>query len=358
MAFLRIKNVEIRGVSACVPERIIENRDSALFTGEELGKFFASVGIERRHCAEEGMCTSDLCLVAAEKLISELSWQKSEIDALIFVTQTPDYRNPATSCILQDRLGLPVNCLSLDISMGCSGYIYGLTVIAGIMMGGTIKKALLLVGDTTSLTSSPEDKSRALLFGDAGTATALAYDEGAEEIYFHLATDGSGYKAIITPDSGFRNRIKPESFIMEDFGGGIRRARVHSLLDGLEVFSFGISRAPETINQLSKEYGIDLEKIDFFLFHQANLMMNEKIRKKLKLPEYKVPYHLKDFGNTSCASIPLLMVTNLRNQVNSERLSLILCAFGVGLSWGTVYVNINKIICPELLFLERDKLFL
>jgi 3-oxoacyl-[acyl-carrier-protein] synthase-3 len=349
MAFIKIKNVAIRGVSACVPKRVEENRDSLMFTPQELTNFFNSVGIERRHIVEEGMCSSDLCYTAANKIMEELSWDKSEIGALIFVTQTADYRNPATACILQDRLGLPVTCMALDISLGCSGYVYGLSVLTSIMSSGGIKRALLLVGDTTSLTSSPEDKSRVLLFGDAGTATAMEYDETADEIFIDLASDGSGYKAIMTPDSGFRNRITPESFKMEDFGDGIKRARVHSLLDGMEVFSFGIYRAPQTVNNLCEEYGLDKEKVDYFLFHQANLMMNEKIRKKLKLPEEKVPNNLKDFGNTSCASIPLLMVTNIRNELISRELSVILCAFGVGLSWGSVFVKLDKIKCPALL---------
>ncbi|MBA4322788.1 MAG: 3-ketoacyl-ACP synthase, partial [Odoribacter sp.] len=328
MAFLKIKNVAIRGVSACVPKKIVENSDSVLFSQEELKNLFYSVGIERRRCVDEGMCTSDLCFTAAEKVLEELSWNKSEIDALVFVSQTPDYRNPATSCILQDRLGLPVTCMSLDISLGCSGYVYGLSVLSSIMSGGNIKKAQLLVGDTTSLTSSPEDKSRVLLFGDAGTCTAMEFDVSACEMNFHLASDGSGYQAIMTPDSGFRHRITPDSFRLEDFGEGIKRARVHSLLDGMEVFSFGIYRAPQTVNSLCARYGLDKEKFDYFLFHQANLMMNEKIRKKLKLPEEKVPYNLKNFGNTSCASIPLLMVTNLRDELESREISAILCAFG------------------------------
>jgi 3-oxoacyl-[acyl-carrier-protein] synthase-3 len=351
MGYLEIKNVAVRGVSACVPKNVIENTASSLFTQDEIDKFIATVGIERRHCVEEGVCTSDLCYTAAVKLIEKLSWDKNEIDALIFVSQTPDYRNPATSCILQDRLGLSVDCISFDISMGCSGYVYGLSVVSGLVSTGNIKKALLLVGDTTSLTSSPLDKSRALLFGDAGTATALEFDDRADNIHFHLATDGSGYKAIYTPHSGFRNRVTPESFIMEDYGDGIVRAKVHSWLDGLDVFSFGISRAPQSVRLLIEKYKIDTEKIDFFLFHQANMMMNEKIRKKLKLPEEKVPYHLKDFGNTSCATIPLLMITNIRNNLESKDLSMVLCAFGVGLSWGTASIKTKKIICPPLEYL-------
>jgi len=349
MSFLEIKNVAVRGVAACVPKRVVENSDCPMFTTDELEKFFVSVGIERRHCVEEGVCSSDLCLSAAEKIIQDLDWDKSEIGVLVFVTQTPDYRNPATSCILQDRLGLPVTCMALDISLGCSGYIHGMAVISALMSSGSIKKGLLLVGETASLVSSPEDKSRILLFGDAGSATALEFDPSAESMSFHFSTDGSGYQAIITPDSGFRHRVTPESFKMEDFGDGIVRARVHSLLDGMEVFSFGISRAPQTVRSLVEEYKIDQEKIDYYLFHQANLMMNEKIRKKLKLPIEKVPNNLKDFGNTSCASIPLLMVTNIRESITSNELDVLMCGFGVGLSWGSAHLRLNKIVCPELI---------
>jgi len=349
MAYLKIKNVAIRGVAACVPKRIEENTDSPLFTADEVEKFNTSVGIERRRCVEKGVCTSDLCFTAAEKLLTELSWAKSEIEALVFVSQSADYRNPATSCILQDRLGLPVTCMTIDISLGCSGYVYGMSVLSSLMSSGNIKKALLLVGDTSSLTSSPEDKSRILLFGDAGTATALEYNEAENEMCFHLASDGSGYQAIMTPDSGFRNRITPESFKMEDFGNGIKRARVHALIDGLEVFSFGISRAPQTVNLLCEHFGIDKENFDYFLFHQANFMMNEKIRKKLKISETKVPYNLRDFGNTSCASIPLLMVTNLKDEITNKKLKLLLCGFGVGLSWGSASINVDKIVCLDLI---------
>lgn len=349
MAYLKLKNVTIRGVAACVPKRIEENTDSLLFTPDEVEKFAASVGIERRHCVEKGVCTSDLCFTAADKLLQELSWSKSEVEALVFVSQSADYRNPATSCILQDRLGLPVSCMTIDISLGCSGYVYGMSVLASLMSNGNIKKALLLVGDTSSLTSSPEDKSRILLFGDAGTATALEYDESADEMVFHLGTDGSGFEAIMTPHSGFRNRITPDSFIMEDFGNGIKRAKVHALIDGMEVFSFGISRAPQSVNLLIERFGIDKEQFDYFLFHQANLMMNEKIRKKLKITETKVPYNLKDFGNTSCASIPLLMVTNLKSEISEKQLKLLLCGFGVGLSWGSASITTDKIVCLDLI---------
>lgn len=349
MAYLTIQNVTIKGVATAVPKRVVENSENELFDAEELSRFFDHVGIKRRRCVEEGMTTSDLCFAAAEKLIGDLNWNREEIDGLIFVTQTPDYRNPATSCILQDRLGLSNQCLAFDISLGCSGYVYGLSVAANMLSTGNMRKLLLLVGDTTSLTSSPLDKSRVLLFGDAGTATALEYNPDAPIMQFELGTDGSGFDAIYTPHSGFRNRIKPESFEMVDYGGGIVRAKTHSWLDGLEVFSFGISRAPKSVKGLVSHFNLDINTIDYFLFHQANLMMNEKIRQKLKLETEKVPYNLENYGNTSCASIPLLLVDKLREKAESGRLELLMCAFGVGLSWGSCKVELNEIVCPPVI---------
>jgi 3-oxoacyl-[acyl-carrier-protein] synthase-3 len=348
MANTEIHNVSIKGIAACVPKHIEHNSNNPLFTMEELDRVCETTGVYRRRTAVEGVTTSDFCVAATEKLLIDLNWDKSDIEVLVFVTQTPDYRNPATSCLIQDRLGLKTTCMALDVSLGCSGYVYGLSIISSIMSAGKLKKGLLLVGDTANQTSSPLDKSRALLFGDAGAATALEYDENAETMKFDFGTDGSGYQAIYTPHSGFRNRVKPESFEMVDYGGGIVRAKVHSWLDGLEVFSFGISRAPKTVKSLWNYFGLTEAKFDYFLFHQANKQMNEKIRNKLEIPVEKVPYNLADFGNCSSASIPLLMVTNLTNELQSNSLNLCFCGFGVGLSWGTVAVVTDKIVVSEL----------
>lgn len=351
MSFIEIHNVSLRGVSACVPKKIIENKECSLFTEEEANRFIETTGIKSRRSVEgSGVCSSDLCFYAAEKLMKDLGWEKSEIGLLVFVSQTPDYRSPATSCVLQHRLHLSTECMCFDIPFACSGYVHGLAVASNLLNSGFIKKALLLVGDTSSITSSPQDKSRYPLFGDAGTATALEYDEKATSMKCSFYTDGSGFEAIITPHSGFRNRITPESFIMHDFGNGIRRAPIHGVLDGMEVFSFGISKAPKAVNELCGKFGIDKENdVDYFLFHQANLMMNEKIRSKLKIPINKVPYNLDRFGNTSCATIPLLMVTDIRTELQKNVNSLLLCAFGQGLSWGCIYVCTKDIVCSELL---------
>jgi 3-oxoacyl-[acyl-carrier-protein] synthase-3 len=349
MAFLHIPNVRIAGVAACVPKTILENSQYAGFTTEEAEKFMSSTGVERRRVADVKTTTSDLCFKAAEQLISDLGWSKEEIDCLVFVTQTPDYILPATSCLLQKRLELREEIFALDISLGCSGWVYGLHVISSLLSHGQLKKGLLLVGDTTLKPCSVEDKSTYPLFGDAGTSTAIEFDNKSTGFKFHSATDGSGFEAIIIPDGGYRNEVKASSFEMVEIEPGIKRNRLHTILDGMNVFSFGISKAPESIKLLSENYGIDLEQVDYFLFHQANLFMNEKIRKKLKIPIEKVPYSLKNYGNTSSATIPLTMVTELNNRLRCEPLRIIACGFGVGLSWGSVHLFTEKVICSDII---------
>jgi 3-oxoacyl-[acyl-carrier-protein] synthase-3 len=349
MALFSIPNVEIKGISCCVPCKKEKNEDICFLSSEEKEKLIASTGIETRRISSKDTCSSDLCLQAAEKLIKDLQWNKDEIDVLIFVTQTPDYILPATSCILQDRLGLKESCYTLDISLGCSGWVYGLSVLASLLSTGSIKKGLLLAGDTPSKLCSVEDKSSYPLFGDAGTATAIELRKGSKGFQFHTQTDGSGFKAIIVPNGGYRHPIDSNSLISNEISEGIKRSLLNVILDGMDIFTFGITKAPESVNQLINHFNLEREKIDYFVFHQANKFMNEKIRKKLKLPEEKVPYSLKGYGNTSSATIPLTIVTELKNSLKNARKEMIACGFGVGLSWGSVYFTADNIICSDLI---------
>jgi len=348
MAFFSAPNVRLAGISACVPVNILENSKYPGFSEDEADKFISSTGVERRRIADSNTTTSDLCFKAAERLIDDLKWKKDEIDCLIFVTQTPDYILPATSCLLQKRLGLKEEVFALDISLGCSGWIYGLQVLSSLLTNGQLRKGLLLVGDTALKPCSPDDKSTYPLFGDAGTATAVEFNENTEGIRFHFAVDGAGYESIIIYDGGFRNQVNVDSFKMVEVEPGIKRNKLQTVLDGMNVFSFGISKAPESIKLLFEKFEINLNEIDYFVFHQANLFMNEMIRKKLKIPQEKVPYSLKNFGNTSSATIPLTMVTELKERLRKEKARIIACGFGVGLSWGSVYFKTNKITVCDL----------
>ena len=275
-------------------------------------------------------------------MISDLKWDKSEIDALIFVSQYADYIVPATACILQNRLHLSTECYAMDIPLGCSGWVYGLSSAVALLQNGHIRKALLLCGDAKRRVPFNDP-----LFGHAGTATALEYREGAAGFRFHFGTDGSGYDAIMIPDGGARNQITPESF-KEEVIEGRRYNRLQTRMKGMDVFAFGISTAPKSVKKLAEHFGFDYQTADYYVFHQANMKMNNLIAKKLKLDEEKVPSCMYRFGNTSSASIPLTIVTQLKGKIEERPTKFICCGFGVGLSWGTVAFATDHIVISDL----------
>ncbi len=337
------------GVSACVPENVVKTEDIDLMSPEEAEVFNNTVGIKKRHIAPDTVCASDMCQKAAEKLIEELGWDKGSIDVLIFESVTGDYKTPPTSCLLQDRLGLPDTTFCLDMPMGCCGCLYAITVGGNLISSGNVKRALLLIGDTALRMGSLKDKSRVPLFGDCGTAIALEFDESAPEIVVDFHTLGKGYEALMTPHGGFRNPATPESFVEEDFGNGIVRAPIHTLINGMNVFSFAISKPPKSVEQFLEAEGIDRnEDVDYFLIHQANKMIVDRVVKKLKLPLDKVPYNLEEYGNLGGASIPSLMVTRLRDQLKSSPQRLIMSSFGLGLSWATMSATFGPMVIPEI----------
>ncbi|MEZ4979916.1 MAG: 3-oxoacyl-[acyl-carrier-protein] synthase III C-terminal domain-containing protein, partial [Chitinophagales bacterium] len=222
-----------------------------------------------------------------------------------------------------------------DINLGCSGYVYGLSIVASLLE--KVKgKALLLVGDASSQCVNPRDKSSAPLFSDAGSASALQYDDNAETIYFNLQTDGSGFDAIITPDGGTRSPINETSFVLNKETG---RSPADMFLDGIKVFNFSRREVVPNALQLFEEYKIEKESIDYFVFHQANKLMNDTLVKKLALDENKVPSSLKKFGNTGSASIPLTLALALAETKLIGRKRLFLSGFGVGLSWGSCVLS-------------------
>jgi len=349
MATFSVNSISIKGISCCVPKNMERNIDLDILTQEEIQKFVEATGVEERRIATKEICTSDLCCEAAEKLIKDLNWQKEEIEILVFVSQTADYILPVSAAILQDRLGLSTNCIAFDVPLGCSGYVYGISIIAAMMKATGLKKGLLLAGDTSSKLLSKTDKSTVPLFGDGGSTTAFEFDENADDLFFDLGTDGSGYKTIMINDGGSRNRINADSLLYQTISPGIERNACQLVLDGMDVFSFGISQAPKTVNKLIEKFELDKESINHFVFHQANLMMNKMIVKKLKLPVEKVPYSLKEFGNTSSATIPLTIVAELKNDLTNTTKDLILCGFGVGLSWGTAKIRLQNAVISDLI---------
>ena len=353
MAFLEFKNVKIAGIAAGVPRNTIQNL--SLKQGEDISSeytpeaFVETTGVKERRCSDS-LCTSDLCYAAAERLIADLQWDKSEIEAIIFVSQTSDFFLPATACVLQDRLGLSKECFSEDVALGCSGWVYGLSNLASLISSGSIKKGLLLAGDAKKRSPMRRDP----LFGDAGTATAVEFEEGNEGLRFHMGTDGSGFDAIIVPDGGSRNQVSPESFFLADYEGR-KMHRLQTRMKGMDVFSFGITTAPKSIRKLSEHFSFDYLDYDYFIFHQANMKMNNQIVKKLKLAPEKVPSCMYRFGNTSSASIPLTIVSELQGVVEAKDTKFICCGFGVGLSWGTVAFQTHHLYVAPLVEVDDDQ---
>ena len=350
MAFLEIR--KIVGIAACVPAHIEDNLTIPVFREGEAERVIAQTGIRYKHTVlDNTMLASDMALAAAEKLIAELKWDKSTIEALCFVSLSPDYPERPTACILQDRLGLQEDCMTIDINQGCSGWVNGLASLAGLVSSGNIKRALLLNGDTSSLLCSKFDKESRPLFGDGCAATAIEYDKGAKSIYFNFGTRGKDFEAILTKSGGLRYPIDEEALKYKEYGENIVRRDKDSTMDGMSVFAFGMSTAPKSVTALCEKYSINLDDIDYFVMHQANMYMNEKIRKKLKVPVEKTPYSMGEYGNTSSASIPLTIVTQLNNEIEKRPLKILAVAFGVGLAWGSIYFETDGMICPYIVLI-------
>ncbi|PJB14645.1 MAG: ketoacyl-ACP synthase III [Flavobacteriales bacterium CG_4_9_14_3_um_filter_32_8] len=351
MALFSIENIQIKGISCAVPKDIYSNMDYERISIKEREMLIRTTGVEKRHVAKFGTTTADLCKVATNKLLNELKWQRSDIEILIFVSQSRDYLIPATACILQNRLELSKNCMAFDVNMGCSGYVYGLSIIAGIMAATKLKKGLLLVGDVSTLNTSYKDKSTFPLFGDAGTCTAIQFVDGAQ-MNFNLQTDGSGYEAIIIRDGGCRNYASKESFDSKKYSDGIERNRVELELDGIQVFNFSLKEVHLNILTLLEFRKNKVEEIDYFIFHQANKLINESIRKKLKIPIEKFPYSMAEYGNTSSASIPLTILAALSENLQNQNQKLLLSGFGVGLSWGSAIIDFKNVVCLPIIEMD------
>ena len=280
MAIQHIHKVRIAGMSVCVPRNTVRNEDCGLFPdAKSYESFLASVKIKERRVVEPGVTCSDLCYAAADKLLNDLGWDRSEVDLLVFLSQTPDYPVPATSCILQERLHLSTNCMAFDVNQGCSGWVYGASLVAGMMEGGGFRKAILFTGDANTTSHLCKDKSQLPIFGAAGSATAFEYKEGSPEICIETGTDGSGYQAIMVHDGGARHPFCKESLdyhVNEE--GNIYRL-VDLVLDGPAIFCFGLSQVPKCIKRILEITDKSVDDVDLFFFHQANHFMNEKIRK-------------------------------------------------------------------------------
>ncbi len=327
-------------MAACVPHTVIDNyKYTQYFSEEEVRKVVDKVGIYERRFADQNTCSSDLCFAAAEKLFVDNQIDRSEIDLLVFVSQTPDYRMPATSIILQERLKLNNSVIAFDINLGCSGFLYGLSTVYSFMQQKGLRKALLLDGETRSKVYSPKDRRSAFLFGDAGVAALIERNEKFGNSYFSLNSDGSRADLIMIKGGGYRHPSSLDTLkerVVDEFGN--IRSDEQGYMKGADVFNFVIVEIPKDIKRLFQFAGMEKEQVDYFVFHQANDFINSYIAKKLKLDTERIPSTIHKYGNTSSVSVPLTIVSELKSQLKETDKTLMLSAFGVGLTWGTAIV--------------------
>lgn len=336
---MNFNGVGVKALAAAVPHTIIDNyKYTQYFPEDQVKEVVDKVGIYQRRFADDKTCSSDLCFAAAEKLIADNNIDKNEIDLLIFISQTPDYRMPATSVLLQDRLGLPNSTIAFDINLGCSAFIYGLSVVFSMMQNRSLRKALLLDGETRSKVYSPKDRRSAFLFGDGGVAALIERDEKFGESFFSLNSDGSRGDLIKINAGGYRNPSSVETLkekVVDEYGN--IRSDEQGYMNGGDVFNFVIREIPRDIKKILEHSGTDVQKLDYYVFHQANNFINSYLAKKLKLDTSKIPSTIDKYGNTSSVSVPLTITDQLKDRMDGNK-TLLLSAFGVGMTWATAIV--------------------
>ncbi|MGN0836987.1 MAG: 3-oxoacyl-ACP synthase III family protein [Akkermansia sp.] len=350
MAFFSVNRVAIRGISACVPKEVEENSSLPFYAPGEAEQVIAATGIERRHIAPPGSTASDLCCKAAQTLLDQLGWEKDSVDLLAFCTQTPDYINHPDSFVVHETLGLPESTVCLDYYHGCPGWVTSLSSVASMVQSGQIKRALLLDGDAVSKRIGKDNRESRPLFGDAGIATALEYDEKAAPMHFHIGSLSKEGRAIASPLGGARSPHTMQSYqrFLDILDGKIPFEQYTSKMDSMDVFAFAITKIPKALKKLCAHFGINPDSADRLVLHQANKLIVEHIAKRMRIPMERVPLSLRNYGNTTSASVPMALVSECAEALASGKQRLLLCAFGTGLAYAAAYLETDHILCPPI----------
>jgi 3-oxoacyl-[acyl-carrier-protein] synthase III len=316
----------------------LENR----FGVEAMKKVFSGSGIRNRRVAKAGVTGSDFAYEAATKLFEKHGIDRTSIDLVIHCTQSPDYWLPTTACLLQERLGLP-KCAAFDINLGCSQYIYGLSVAHSMIRAGLANRALLLTGDTMTHKVNPRDRALVPLMGDAGSASLIGLaDEGEGFVDFELGTDGAGGKYLMIPAGGARQPQSAETSVEKTDTEGNTRSLDNLYMNGAAIFHFAISTVPKAVDALMRKTGVSLDQIDLVLFHQANRYMLDYLVKKLKIPADKTHFYVEETGNTSGSTMPLVLNDALAQGKVRPGATVLMIVFGVGLSWAATLMRWPK----------------
>lgn len=329
MIYSEFKGIRIAGIAAAVPEGVVEIESlKATEDPQMIDNFMKKTGILRIHKGSFQQTAADYAFTAAKALEMAGKYSPDEIGVLIDVTQNPDYRTPSTACAMHKRLGLNKSCLAFDINLGCSGFVYGVSVAASLLQTSSARKALVLVGDSLArrqFKNFERTSNTSLLFGDASSAIVIEKAEEEDILYSALMSDGSGHKALSTPYGAWKHPVGPSSVPGDD----------------IAVFNFTISEVPALLTEFMEKTGICIDQYDSLILHQANRMIMKQIAKKVKMPMEKVPISLDRFGNTSGASDPLTIVDRYGEEKNGRTIKLMVAGYGVGLSWGVLSFEIK-----------------
>lgn len=351
----KFENIEIVGMSTAVPKNreVLSEKYGSHFGADTVAQFSKTTGVVERRVALEEQTSSDLAFVAARELFDKKQINRGEVGICIFVTQTPDYRIPATACVLHKRLGLSKDCIAFDVNLGCSGYVYGMQIISSLMQTTNCRYGLLLVGDTSNKGIASEDRSAVMLFGDSGSATLFEKVENAPEMTTAYRTDGQGFKAIIIPSGAYRNRNASHERVK--WADGNERSDYELYMNGVDVFTFTISEVPALINEFVEANQLDKDTFDCYSFHQANCYILKQLAKRAKLPKDKMHISMDRYGNTSVTSIPLTLCDKYGGCDAEGKKKIFSCGFGIGLSWGVAAFTVNQ--ADILPIIETDEYY-
>lgn len=324
-----------------LPARSLDNETLAReFPEWDVDKIFAKTGIGERRIVDDAETASDLAYRACEKLFTKGNVQRSDVDALIYCTQSPDYLLPATACVLQHRLDLPTHCAAFDFNQGCSGFIYGLGIAKGLIESGQCRNVLLVTAETYSRYINPQDKSVRTLFGDAAAVTLLSASEGGPFLdRFRYGSDGAGAENLIVPIGGARKpaAVHPQPVEYRDESGNVR-TDANLFMNGPAIFEFSMTRVPKLFASLFDEQ-TKQDDIDLFVFHQANQFMLDALRRRLKLPVEKFVTEFQHCGNTVSCTIPIALKESMDKGAITEGTTIAAVGFGVGYSWGACLIR-------------------
>jgi 3-oxoacyl-[acyl-carrier-protein] synthase-3 len=346
------KDITITGLLVVMPENerdFVDDMKMFNFPESRSLKLKEVMGYDKHRIVKDKICVSDLAVFGLKHLFNTGSLIKDDFDSLLVVTQSPDHFIPGTSSVIQGELGLKTDLLCMDITQGCAGYLVGLMQAFMLLQQPSINKVILINGDVLSRKVSRHDRNSFPLIGD-GLSITVIENKLDEKVYANIKMDGKGREALFIPAGGFRMPSDQQTAELKDVGDGNMRSKDHLKMDGAAVFNFVQSKVPDMIDELLEFSNTSYQEVDYFIFHQPNKFMLEKLADKMSVPYEKMPNNIVEkFGNSSGVTIPIALAFNLKEELTNGRVKVCLAGFGVGLTWGSMCLNLGDFEFCELI---------